>query len=113
MRAVEMRPGTTAGRKITHHALAHLVQDDPDARKFSDPVGNGGRSPNEAGTLMEWAIGKNYDIYREGTGKLLLPGSHIWWDIHYHAVGEEHSRSMSSSACGCIPKAKSRSIEPI
>ena len=32
VRAVEMRPGTTAGRKITHHALAHLVQDDPDAR---------------------------------------------------------------------------------
>jgi hypothetical protein len=88
VRAVEMRPGTTAGRKITHHALAHLVQDDPDARRLSDPVGSGGRSPNEAGTLMEWAIGKNYDVYREGTGKLLLPGSHIWWDIHYHAVGE-------------------------
>jgi mono/diheme cytochrome c family protein len=87
VRAVEMRPGTNAGRRITHHALAHLVQDDPDARRFSDPVGSG-RSPNEAGTLMEWAIGKNYDVYREGTGKLLLPGSHIWWDIHYHAVGE-------------------------
>ena len=88
VRAVEMRPGTNAGRKITHHALAHLVQEDPDARAFSDPVGSGGRSPNEAGTLMEWAIGKSYDVYREGTGKLLLPGSHIWWDIHYHAVGE-------------------------
>jgi hypothetical protein len=68
--------------------LAHLVQDDPDARAFSDPVGSGGRSPNEAGTLMEWAIGKSYDVYRDGTGKLLLPGAHIWWDIHYHAVGE-------------------------
>ena len=30
VRAVEMRPGTAAGRKITHHALAHLIQDDPD-----------------------------------------------------------------------------------
>ena len=87
VRAVEMRPGTNAGRKITHHALAHLVQDDPDARAFSEPVGSG-RGPNEAGTLMEWAIGKSYDAYREGTGKLLLPGAHIWWDIHYHAVGE-------------------------
>ena len=37
---------------------------------------------------MEWAIGKTYDEYRPGTGKLILPGSHIWWDIHYHAVGE-------------------------
>ncbi len=89
VRAVEMRPGTNAGRRITHHALAHLVQqEDPDARRLSDPIGSGGRSPNEAGTLMEWAIGKSYDVYREGTGKLLLPGSHIWWDIHYHAVGE-------------------------
>jgi hypothetical protein len=87
VRAVEMRPGTTAGRKITHHALAHLVQDDPDARAFSEPVGNG-RGVNEAGTLMEWAVGKSYDAYREGSGKLILPGAHIWWDIHYHAVGE-------------------------
>jgi hypothetical protein len=87
VRAVEMRPGTNAGRRITHHALAHLVQDDPDARAFADPVGDG-RGPNEAGTLMEWAIGKSYDVYRNGTGKLLLPGAHIWWDIHYHAVGE-------------------------
>ena len=38
---------------------------------------------------MEWAVGKNYDIYRPNTGKLLLPGSQIWWDMHYHAVGEE------------------------
>jgi hypothetical protein len=88
VKAVEIRPGTNAGRKITHHALAHLVQEnDPDAQKFSDQVGDG-RSPNEAGTLMEWAIGKSYDIYRDGSGKLILPGSHIWWDIHYHAAGE-------------------------
>lgn len=88
VRGVEIRPGSVAGRRITHHALAHLVQEnDPDARKYSDPIGDG-RSPNEAGTLMEWAIGKSYDLYPEGAGKLLLPGSHIWWDIHYHAAGD-------------------------
>jgi len=38
---------------------------------------------------MEWAMNKNYDIYRPGTGKLLLPGSHISWELHLHAVGEE------------------------
>jgi hypothetical protein len=84
VRAVEMRPGTPAGRKVTHHALAHLVQheDNPDYDTSN------ARNPDEAGTLMEWAVGKNYDIFRNGTGKLVLPGSHIWWDIHYHAVGE-------------------------
>ena len=45
--------------------------------------------PGSAGLLMEWAIGKNYDIYRPDTGKLLLPGSQIWWELHLHAVGEE------------------------
>jgi hypothetical protein len=38
---------------------------------------------------MEWAVNKNYDIYRPNTGKLLLPGARIWWEMHYHAVGEE------------------------
>jgi hypothetical protein len=37
---------------------------------------------------MEWAIGKQYDIYRPNTGKLLAPGARIQWDIHLHAVGE-------------------------
>jgi len=86
-RAVEMRPASPAGRKITHHAIAHLVQHDPDAPEADTPTG--GRSPDEAGTLMEWAVGKNYDIFDEGTGRLVLPGAHVWWDIHYHAVGEQ------------------------
>ena len=38
---------------------------------------------------MEWAIGKGYDLFREGTGKLILPGEKISWDQHLHAVGEE------------------------
>ena len=48
-----------------------------------------GGGAGNAGMLMEWAVGKNYDIYRPGTGKLLLPGSKIWWELHIHAVGEE------------------------
>jgi len=38
---------------------------------------------------MEWAIGKGYDLFRPGTGKLILPGEKIAWDQHIHAVGEE------------------------
>src|SRR5262249_38093749 len=51
-------------------------------------VSDDGGAAAGAGLLMEWAIGKNYDIYRPNTGKLLLPGSHIWWELHLHAVGE-------------------------
>jgi hypothetical protein len=79
VRAVEMRPATPAGRKITHHALAYLQQEEPGT--------NTGIATQ--GLLMEWAVNKNYDIYRPNTGKLLVPGARIWWEMHYHAVGEE------------------------
>ena len=38
---------------------------------------------------MEWAIGKGYDLFAEGTGKLIMPGEKMSWDQHLHAVGEE------------------------
>jgi hypothetical protein len=85
VRALEVRPGSLAGRRITHHAVAYLVQDDPESL---DPGGvaalRGGRA-----LFFEWAIGKSYDLFRPGSGRLLLPGSQISWDIHLHAVGEE------------------------
>jgi hypothetical protein len=84
VRAVEMRPATAAGRKITHHALAYLQQEEPGT--------NTGIATQ--GLLMEWAVNKNYDIYRPNTGKLLVPGARIWWEMHYHAVGEEISNNV-------------------
>jgi hypothetical protein len=79
VRAVEMRPLSLAGRKAAHHALAKLVQFEPDSMDTG----------SNAGVLMEWAIGKSYDSYRPGSGKLMLPGAKIRWDIHYHSVGEK------------------------
>jgi hypothetical protein len=84
VRAVEIRPGSPAGRKITHHAVAYLAQDDPDSILPGTDADLRGRA-----MLMEWAIGKGYDLYRPDTGKLMLPGSQISWDVHIHAVGEE------------------------
>jgi hypothetical protein len=86
VRAVEMRPGTPAGRRIMHHVLARLLQEEPGAPSVEDGASSGGG--NDAGLLMEWAVNKSYDIYRPNTGKLLLPGSRIWWEMHIHAVGE-------------------------
>jgi hypothetical protein len=96
VRMVEIRPSNLQGRKILHHSIAHLIlKDDPDSvnrgiassRRPSadDPVDLGAQRPN----LMEWAIGKGYDRYPDGTGKLILPGERISWDQHVHAVGEE------------------------
>ncbi|MEQ1884012.1 MAG: hypothetical protein ABL967_03060 [Bryobacteraceae bacterium] len=84
VRAVEIRPTHLQGRKITHHAIAYLVQDETDnLAPGTDPA------LNARAYLMEWAIGKGYDLFRPGTGKLLLPGSQLSWDIHLHATGED------------------------
>jgi len=90
VRAVEIRPGGPGGRKITHHAVAYLVQDDPDSL---NPIAN---DPDLSARsfLMEWAIGKGYDLYRPDSGKLLLPGAQIAWDVHIHAVGEELTENV-------------------
>jgi mono/diheme cytochrome c family protein len=93
-RMVEIRPTNLKGRRIIHHSIAYLVlNNDPDAinkgtangsvREDLDDLVNG--RPQ----LMEWAIGKGYDLFRPGTGKLILPGEKISWDQHIHAVGEE------------------------
>ena len=86
VQAVEMRPSTVEGRKITHHAIAHLLQDEKDNPLAGDD--GGAAAAAGGGILMEWAVGKTYDVYRPNTGKLILPGAKIWWDIHTHAVGE-------------------------
>jgi hypothetical protein len=98
VKLVEIRPSSVKARKIIHHSIAHLVlKDDPDAINTGIASGSrgggGGVDPddlvNSRPNLMEWAIGKGYDLYRPGTGKLLVPGESLTWDQHIHAVGEE------------------------
>ncbi len=82
IRAIEIRPSTVAGRKITHHALARLQQEED-----SDDLG--AASEVGPGILMEWAVGKQGEIMRENSGKLIKADSSIVWDIHYSSAGEE------------------------
>ena len=82
IRGIEIRPSTVPGRKITHHALARLQQEEDD-----DALG--AASEFGPGLLMEWAVGKQGEIMRPNSGKLMKADSSIVWDIHYHAVGEE------------------------
>jgi len=79
VRAIEIRPTTVKGRRITHHAIAYLEQEEP------------GVTQNQGlpAPFMEWAVGKQGELMRPGTGKLLLPGSKFHWDIHYSQAGEE------------------------
>jgi len=82
VRAVEIRPANLKGRRIVHHAIAYLEQEEPGA-------GGGGFGPLGGGLFMEWAVGKQGEMMRPDTGKLLLPGSKFRWDIHYSQAGED------------------------
>jgi hypothetical protein len=92
---VEIRPTNLKGRRIIHHSIAYLVlNNDPEAvntltASGPDRFGGGDDLVNRRPQLMEWAIGKGYDLFRPDTGKLMLPGEKISWDQHIHAVGEE------------------------
>jgi hypothetical protein len=88
VRAIEIRPKTVPGRKVTHHALARLKQEEPGAEPGATPADGG------PGLFMEWAIGKQGEIMRPNSGKLMLPGSQIVFEVHYHAVGEEIADSV-------------------
>jgi hypothetical protein len=95
VRMVEIRPSTIQGRKALHHSIAYLIlNNDPDA--VNKGTSRGGRVFDNAQALvdarpqlMEWAIGKGYDRYMDGTGKLIVPGEKIAWDQHIHAAGED------------------------
>ena len=102
VRAIEIRPLTVEMRKVTHHALARLEQKE-DASMPKDLFTN---DPNVAGDglFMEWAVGKNADEMRPDSGRLMLPGSSILWEIHYHAVGEEVKDAQVQLAVWFYPK---------
>jgi|TARA_B110000263_G_C15248243_1_gene482766 hypothetical protein len=69
VKAVETKP-TEESFSVVHHAVTTAI--DPDG---------------EAAFLNEYALGKNGDIYPDGTGRLLRAGSQIRFNMHYHAVG--------------------------
>ena len=90
VRAIEIRPASVKGRKVTHHALARLLQQE--AGNNLGALDDGGAATGVAtqgGLFMEWAVGKQGEIMRPGSGKLMLPGAKIVFEVHYHSVGEQ------------------------
>jgi hypothetical protein len=96
-RMVEIRPVNPEGRKILHHSIAYHVLNPDNVQAVNTGIGGGrpGDPPSPADLvnrrpqIMEWAIGKGYDRFIDGTGKLIMPGEKISWDQHVHAAGVE------------------------
>ena len=74
IKAVETKASPGGGVRILHHSVNSLVDED---------------GITEGGTLNEYAVGKNGDIYPEGAGKLIKAGQRVQFNVHYHAVGQE------------------------
>ncbi|MBM3772245.1 MAG: hypothetical protein FJW27_13385 [Acidimicrobiia bacterium] len=81
VRAIEVRPSTVKGRKIVHHANVDIDQVEPDGTVT-------------VGRFMEWAVGKEGELMRPNTGKLMLPGSRVAWDVHYASTDEDVTDSV-------------------
>jgi hypothetical protein len=97
VKMVEIRPANIQGRKILHHSIAYHVLSPENVAAVNTGTLRPGQTAAPAPTdlvnrrpqLMEWAIGKGYDRFMDGTGKLIMPGEKISWDQHIHAAGEE------------------------
>ncbi|HCL73839.1 MAG: hypothetical protein CMQ07_12555 [Gammaproteobacteria bacterium] len=84
VKAIEIRPKNDASRRVVHHSLAFLVQQEDGKRGLPEDVD----VPFGPSLFMEWAVGKAGQIFRPDTGKLMMPGSQIMWEMHLHANGE-------------------------
>ena len=101
VRAIEVKPVRGGDRKIVHHVLAYLLQDEPEVTGLASSAHD---HQTNAGLFMEWAVGKTGQIFPEDAGKLMLPGSRIRWEVHMHAIGEEYKDSQVELGIYFYPK---------
>lgn len=84
VKAIEIRPMNMESRRVVHHSLAFLLQQEDGKAGLPEDVD----VPFGPSLFMEWAVGKAGQIFRPDTGKLMLPDSSIMWEMHLHANGE-------------------------
>ena len=75
IKVVETKPSAGAYR-VVHHVATSMRWEEEDGEE-------GG------GFLNEYAVGKNGDIFPDGTGRLIKAGTQIRFNMHYSSVGEE------------------------
>ena len=74
VKAVETKP-SLEGFPVVHHAVTSM--EDPDSAE------------GDYNFLNEYALGKNGDIFPDGTGRLIKAGAKIKFNMHYAAIGVE------------------------
>lgn len=98
IKAVEAKPSPGAAR-VVHHAVQTLVYDEG-----TDP----------GGVLVEYAVGKNGDVFPDSAGKLMKAGAKVRFNMHYHAIGQPVTDRTSVGIVfypkGYVPKHVIRTI---
>jgi len=105
IRAVETKV-SREGRAVTHHAIATLIQNDPDAQNAGGRAASADSATidiDEGSYLSEYAVGKYGEFFPEGTGRVIKAGAKIRFNMHYHAIGEER-QAMTSVGFVFYPK---------
>lgn len=85
IKAIQTRTVTAASRKVVHHALSYAV-DDPASVEVS---GDDSAGVDGGQFLVEYASGKNAEVYSDDAGVLLQAGKKAMVTYHLHSVGEE------------------------
>jgi hypothetical protein len=80
IKAIQTRSATAASHKVVHHALSYTV---PASAIAGDMTTDAGQF------LVEYASGKNAEVYPEGTGVLLKAGEKARVSYHTHSWGED------------------------
>jgi len=75
--AIQTKPVGDSARQVVHHALSYAVEEDDSG----EPMGSGT-------FLVEYASGKQAEVYPEGTGLKLPADSAARLSYHLHSVGE-------------------------
>ena len=102
VRAIEIRPASADGRKVIHHVLTMLEQDEHDGPTNLASSAHGAQMT--AGLFMEWSIGKVGEVFPADAGKLMLPGSKIRWEVHMFAIGHDVKDQQVEMAIYFYPK---------
>jgi hypothetical protein len=79
IKAIQTRSATTESHKVVHHALSYAV---------NPPNPDGTESADGGSFLVEYAQGKNAEVYPEGSGVLLQKGQRARVSYHMHSTGE-------------------------
>jgi hypothetical protein len=101
VRAIEIKPRGADGRRVVHHVLTTLLQQEDGVTGLAHDAHD---VQTSAGLFMEWAVGKVGEVFAADAGKLMLPGSRIRWEIHMFAIGREIKDSQVDLGIYFYPK---------